>query len=82
MDDDIPSHSSLIQASSSWTISSFMEIEQLGRENPVDADLPVSADIAVIMYTSGSTGLPKVCKLASWSRYILVVLDCSCRISI
>ncbi|WOH00523.1 hypothetical protein DCAR_0519888 [Daucus carota subsp. sativus] len=59
MDDDIPSHSSLIQASSSWTISSFTEIEQLGRENPVDADLPVSADIAVIMYTSGSTGLPK-----------------------
>ncbi|KAL8125147.1 hypothetical protein AgCh_012720 [Apium graveolens] len=59
MDDDIPSHSSLIQASSSWTISSFTEIEQLGRENPVDADLPVEADIAVIMYTSGSTGLPK-----------------------
>ncbi|KAK1386880.1 long chain acyl-CoA synthetase 9, chloroplastic [Heracleum sosnowskyi] len=57
--DDIPSHPSLVQASSSWTITSFTDIEQLGRENPVDADLPVSADTAVIMYTSGSTGLPK-----------------------
>ncbi|KAL8133723.1 long chain acyl-CoA synthetase 9, chloroplastic-like [Apium graveolens] len=57
--DDIPSHPSLIQASNSWTITSFRDIEQLGRENPVDADLPASADTAVIMYTSGSTGLPK-----------------------
>lgn len=50
---------SLIEKNTSWTITSFVDVEKLGRENPVDSDLPVSADIAVIMYTSGSTGLPK-----------------------
>jgi long-chain acyl-CoA synthetase len=44
---------------SSWTVSSMSRVESLGRERPVDADSPVAADIAVIMYTSGSTGLPK-----------------------
>ncbi|KAK1324014.1 hypothetical protein QJS10_CPA02g00499 [Acorus calamus] len=37
----------------------FADVQRLGMESPIDADLPVSADIAVIMYTSGSTGLPK-----------------------
>ncbi|KAF8411775.1 hypothetical protein HHK36_004334 [Tetracentron sinense] len=56
-EDRIPSEDLL--GSSSWFITSFSEVQILGRENPVAADLPLSADIAVVMYTSGSTGLPK-----------------------
>lgn len=43
-----------------WTVSSFSKIEQLGKNNSIQPRLPVKKDIAVIMYTSGSTGLPKV----------------------
>lgn len=58
LDDDIPSDASSV--GHGWTITSFSDVKRLGKENPVDADLPLSADVAVIMYTSGSTGLPKV----------------------
>ncbi|KVI10623.1 AMP-binding, conserved site-containing protein [Cynara cardunculus var. scolymus] len=44
---------------SDWKISSFTEVEKMGKKNPVPAKLPIKKDIAVIMYTSGSTGLPK-----------------------
>lgn len=59
MDADIPSAVSSVEQSGRWKITSFADVQILGRENPVDADYPVSADVAVIMYTSGSTGLPK-----------------------
>ncbi|XP_076926674.1 long chain acyl-CoA synthetase 8-like, partial [Bidens hawaiensis] len=42
-----------------WKISSFSEVEKTGQNNPVNARLPIKKDVAVIMYTSGSTGLPK-----------------------
>lgn len=58
MDDDIPSDISSVEQG--WTITSFADVERLGGENPIEADLPCKADVAVIMYTSGSTGLPKV----------------------
>lgn len=50
-------------SSSGWTIASFSEVEKLGKESPVEPSLPSKNAIAVIMYTSGSTGLPKVCFL-------------------
>ena len=45
---------------SKWKVASFSEIIKLGTENPVAPSLPSSHSIAVVMYTSGSTGLPKV----------------------
>jgi long-chain acyl-CoA synthetase len=51
---------SLAQNNSSWQLSAFEEVQKLGQENPVEAVMPVASDVAVIMYTSGSTGLPKV----------------------
>lgn len=35
----------------------FSEIENYGKEHPVDLNPPNSEDIAVIMYTSGTTGI-------------------------
>lgn len=42
-----------------WKVTSFSEVIKLGMENPVVPSLPSSHSIAVVMYTSGSTGLPK-----------------------
>ncbi|MCL7051563.1 hypothetical protein MKW94_010990 [Papaver nudicaule] len=44
---------------SNFKVASFSEVEKLGKENPAQPRLPSKTDTAVIMYTSGSTGLPK-----------------------
>lgn len=49
-----------LNAIGDWQISSFSEVEKMGQKSPVKARLPIKKDIAIIMYTSGSTGLPKV----------------------
>lgn len=59
-DEDSPSGSGVNDDSSSWKVSSFTEVEKLGQTNPAQPNLPIKKDIAVIMYTSGSTGFPKV----------------------
>lgn len=51
------------ESTSNWTITSFSEVEKLGQESPVHPTLPSKNGVAVVMYTSGSTGLPKVCSL-------------------
>ncbi|KAF0888463.1 hypothetical protein E2562_014270 [Oryza meyeriana var. granulata] len=58
-EEGISAEVSLAQNSTSWIIEPFEEVDRLGNEAPVDANMPLPSDVAVIMYTSGSTGLPK-----------------------
>ncbi|KAA8526635.1 hypothetical protein F0562_008162 [Nyssa sinensis] len=58
-DDETASDSNSSRSMDNWTVSSFTDVEKLGKKNPVHPRLPIKKDIAVIMYTSGSTGLPK-----------------------
>lgn len=61
MDNEFQPDASLASgSSSSWTVTSFLDLDKMGSDNPVEPNLPTSAEIAVIMYTSGSTGMPKV----------------------
>lgn len=59
-DEESASDTSIISEMSNYKVSSFSEVEKLGKDSPVSPNLPIKKDIAVIMYTSGSTGLPKV----------------------
>ncbi|CAM8938551.1 unnamed protein product [Rhodiola kirilowii] len=59
IDEKAPSGVSTLSGKSEWTVTSFGDVMKMGEANPADAELPLSTDIAVIMYTSGSTGLPK-----------------------
>ncbi len=47
-------------SSSKWTLTSFSKVERLGSECPAELNMPTANDVAIIMYTSGSTGMPKV----------------------
>ncbi|KAI9382732.1 hypothetical protein POPTR_014G169600v4 [Populus trichocarpa] len=49
----------LSASTSYWKVSSFSEVEKLGKNSPVPPSLPTKNGIAVVMYTSGSTGQPK-----------------------
>lgn len=58
-DDESSKDTGLSESLSNLTVASFSEVERLGKTSPVPANLPSKNGIAVIMYTSGSTGLPK-----------------------
>ncbi|OEL20924.1 Long chain acyl-CoA synthetase 8 [Dichanthelium oligosanthes] len=57
--EDEPVETETLNQMEHWTTLSFTEVEKLGKASHIDARLPSSSDTAVIMYTSGSTGLPK-----------------------
>ncbi|CAN4096489.1 unnamed protein product [Withania somnifera] len=58
-DDETALDSSISTNIGRWRVTSFSEVEKLGKSNPIQPILPIKKDIAVIMYTSGSTGMPK-----------------------
>ncbi|CAK9167191.1 unnamed protein product [Ilex paraguariensis] len=58
-DDETSRDSNVSRHTDNWSVFPFSEVEVLGKNNPVHPRLPIKTDIAVIMYTSGSTGLPK-----------------------
>ena len=60
MEDAEDSSEIVCPSSMNWTVASLTKVQELGKEKPSQANLPTSSDVAVIMYTSGSTGLPKV----------------------
>ncbi|KAF3445286.1 hypothetical protein FNV43_RR14981 [Rhamnella rubrinervis] len=58
-DDGSPIDTNFSASMSSWKVAAFSEVEKLGKKTPVQPSLPSKDGVAVVMYTSGSTGLPK-----------------------
>ena len=70
--EDEPQDSNVMDNMNKWRVLSFNEVEKLGKENRAHPTLPSSTDVAFIMYTSGSTGVPKVSSFSA--LYILIVV--------
>ncbi|KAG7578723.1 AMP-dependent synthetase/ligase [Arabidopsis thaliana x Arabidopsis arenosa] len=58
-EDGVDVDSSDLNSMGDITVSSISEVEKLGQKNHVPPILPSKNGVAVIMFTSGSTGLPK-----------------------
>ncbi|KAH0934659.1 hypothetical protein HID58_011776 [Brassica napus] len=58
-EDGVEVASSEVNGLGDITVSSISEVEKLGKERPVEPSFPSKNGVAVIMFTSGSTGLPK-----------------------
>lgn len=65
-DDGSPVDTKFSGSMSGWKVASLSDVEELGKKNPVQPSLPSKHGVAVVMYTSGSTGLPKVFPAASF----------------